>query len=64
MPGSTMSAEEIRLAKQWYSQDDESPKEIAERLGRAKSTITRLLVKRSPRKQGGPKAHALKRLSA
>ena len=54
-----MSAEEIRMAQKWYIEDEESPKEIAERLGRDKSTITRLLVKRAPRKQRGPKAHVL-----
>lgn len=59
-----MTTEEIRLAKNWFIQDDESPKDIAERLGRYKSTITRLLVKRTPRKQRGPKAHALKRFAA
>ncbi len=52
----TMSPEEIRLAKKWYGQDV-SPSAIAERLGRTKSTLTRLLVKQVARKpQGRPEA--------
>ena len=48
----TLSADEIRLAKAWYDQDEE-PSEIAERLGRSKSTLTRLLVKGAARKSQG-----------
>lgn len=47
-----LSADEIRLAKAWYDQDEE-PSEIAERLGRSKSTLTRLLVKGAARKSQG-----------
>jgi len=56
MPGTTMSEEEVRLAKKWAIQDDVAPSEIAERLGRDKSTITRLLKPRSRRQQRGRKA--------
>ena len=47
-----MSAEEIRLARQWY-EDGVRPSEIAARLGRDKSALTRLLVKQVPRKKQG-----------
>ena len=56
MPGSTLSDEEVRLVKQWAIQDSEAPSEIARRLGRCKSTITRFLKKRSSPKQRGMKA--------
>ena len=50
-----MSEEEIRLAKVWYSSEHLTPAEIATRLGRDKSALTRLLVKQTPRKkQGAP----------
>ena len=49
-----LSTEEIRLASEWY-EDGESCKEIADKLGRDKSVITRLLVKQVGRKaQGRP----------
>jgi IS30 family transposase len=51
-----MSSDEVRLAKQWVVQDNLPPSEIAERLGRDKSTITRLLKPGSNRKQRGRKA--------
>ena len=41
-----LSAEEVRLARAWYTCDGLSPRAIAERLRRDKSTMTRLLVKR------------------
>ena len=44
MPGKSTSAEEIRLAKEWYNDDDEAPATIAKRLKRDKSTITRLFA--------------------
>ena len=47
-----MSEEEIRLANTWYEKGM-SCSEIAEKLGRDKSVITRLLVKQVPRKQQG-----------
>jgi len=50
-----MSEDEIRLAKKWYEKDKLKPSEIAERLGRDKSALTRLLVLQSPRKQQGRK---------
>jgi hypothetical protein len=49
-----MSEEEIRLAKAWYNDDNEAPSDIAERLGRDKSVITRLLVKKVVRQKQGP----------
>ncbi|CAE8638477.1 unnamed protein product [Polarella glacialis] len=49
-----MSEEEIRLARAWYNDDKEVPSEIAERLGRDKSVITRLLVKKVVRQKQGP----------
>lgn len=55
MPGTTLSADEVRLVKQWAIQDSEAPSEIARRLGRNKSTITRFLKKRSPPKRRGVK---------
>jgi len=50
-----MTPTEIALAKAWYVQDGESPREIARRLGRDTSTITRLVIKRLPRKTQGRK---------
>jgi transposase len=51
-----MSDEEIRLAKKWYEEDNLAPSDIADRLGRNKSNVTRLLVLQAPRKkQGAPK---------
>ena len=44
-----MSEDEIRLAKKWYEKDKLKASEIAERLGRNKSALTRLLVLQSPR---------------
>ena len=46
-----LSIEEIRLASEWY-EDGESCKEIADKLGRDKSVITRLL-KLGARPRGG-----------
>ena len=39
-----VGSEELRLARPWYDADVQ-PSAIAERLGRDKSVITRLLVK-------------------
>lgn len=50
-----MSQDEIRLAREWYLKDSTAPLDIAKRLKRDKSTITRLLVKRVPRKAQGRK---------
>ena len=50
-----MTSTEITLAKKRYVEDGESPKEIARRLGRSKSTLTRLLVQRRARKSQGRK---------
>jgi transposase len=55
MVGQRLSEEELRLAKKWYLEDNHSPKEIAERLGRDKSTMARLLVKRLAHKPPGRK---------
>ena len=46
---------EITLAKRWFLQDSETIAEIAKRLRRDTSTITRLLMKRAPRKAQGRK---------
>ena len=48
-----LSPEEIRLAKKWYEDDGLKPSVVASRLGRSKSTLTRLLVKQVARKQQG-----------
>ena len=53
MPGRAMSEEEQRLVKEWYVQDSIAPSEIASRLKRDKSTITRFLNMRKPRKKLG-----------
>ena len=58
MPGKTLSTDEVRLVKQWAVQDSEAPSEIARRLGRSKSTITRFLKQRSPPKRRGVKVVA------
>ena len=50
-----MSAEDIRLASEWYDAG-ESCSEIADKCGRNKSAITRLLVKQvEHRPQGRPR---------
>ena len=55
MPGRPMSADEVRLAKLWYHEDGTPPLEIARRLRREKSTITRLVVQEVPRGGRGRK---------
>ena len=55
MPGSPLSSEELRLAKLWYHDDDVVPSEIARRLRRNKSTITRAVVQELPRGGRGRK---------
>ena len=55
MPGSILSSKELRLAKLWYSEDNEAPSEIARRLRRAKSTITRAVVQELPHGSRGRK---------
>ena len=55
-----MNDAELRHAKQWYV-DGVTAAEIARRLGRDQSTITRLLIQRRPRKvQGGKKVLSAK----
>ena len=49
MPGFPLSPDEIRLAKLWYNEDDVTPREIAQRLRKVKSTITRAVVQDVPR---------------
>ena len=44
------------MAKRWYLEDGERPSESARRLGRDKSTLTRLLVQRRPLLPPGRKA--------
>ena len=48
-----MTEEEVRLANAWYTEDGLPPSAIAERLGRDKSVLTRLLVKQVPQKKQG-----------
>lgn len=49
-----LSADEIRLATEWYKKGKgKAPSEIATLLGRDKSVLTRLLVKQVPRKKQG-----------
>jgi hypothetical protein len=48
-----MSVDEVRLATAWYEEEKVAPAEIAERLGRDKATLTRLLVKTVDRKRQG-----------
>ena len=55
MPGSPLSSEELRPAKLWYNEDDVAPSEIARRLRRTKSTITRAVVQGLPRGSRGRK---------
>ena len=43
MPGAPMTAEEIRLAQEWYTNGDMAPSDIAANLQRDKSSITRLI---------------------
>ena len=50
-----LSTEEIRLAKKWYS-ENVAPSEIASRLGRSKTTLTRLLVQQVARRPLGRRA--------
>ena len=57
MPGTVLSAVEIRLAKMWFNEDEMTPAEIGKLLRRDKSTMTRLLVKQDERlSRGQPKA--------
>ena len=53
-----MTEQEIQLARTWYD-EGVAPSEIAERLGRSKSVLTRLLVQQVPRKKQG-RPHKLK----
>ena len=55
MAGSPLSSEELRLAKMWYNEDGVAPSEIARRLRRTKSTITRAVVQELPRGVRGRK---------
>jgi ribosomal protein S25 len=45
-----MTDEEICQARKWYKEEKLKPSEIAKRLGRDKSVMTRLLVKRVTRR--------------
>ncbi len=60
MPGTTLSKDEILLAKRWAVQDGVPPSEIADRLDRDKSTITRLLKPTSRRAARGRKVVTLR----
>ena len=55
MPGSSLSPDEERLAKDWKINDNMAPSKIAGLLRRDKSTITRLLKRTVPRKKRGSK---------
>ena len=50
MPGKPLNETEIRLAKEWYLNEDMAPSEIASGLRRDKSSITRLIVDRFKKK--------------
>ena len=50
-----LSPTEITLAKKWYLEDDLSATQIAKRLGRSASTISRLVVKKVACKPQGRK---------
>ena len=56
MTGSSLSSDETRLARGWYAQDGLRPAKIAQRLGRDKSTISRLLKRGGSYAQRGRKA--------
>ena len=53
-----MSADEVRLAKEWFAREELPPSAIAARLGRHKSTVIRALGKKSgaPETRGRPAA--------
>ena len=53
MPGTSLSSEEVRLAKDWYVNEGLAPSAIALRLKRNKSTLTRILYAKGARKQRG-----------
>ena len=55
MPGAPMTAEEIRLAQEWYTNDDMAPSDIAANLHRDKSSITRLIKDNFLKKTTGRK---------
>ena len=55
MPGAPMTAEEIRLAKEWYTDGDMAPSDIAANLKRDKSSITRLIKDNFLKKTTGRK---------
>ena len=46
MAWSKLTDTEIKLARKWYVEDNEAAATIAERLGRDRSTITRLVIRR------------------
>ena len=50
MPGATLSSEEVRLIEKWSKEEKIVPSDIASRLDRDKSTITRHLAMKSSRK--------------
>ena len=50
-----LSDTEIALAKRWYVEDNLSAKQIAQRLKRSPSTVSRLVVKKVKRKSRGRK---------
>lgn len=55
MPGAPMTADEIRLAQEWYTNEDMLPSAIAENLHRDKSSITRLIKNNFQKKDTGRK---------
>ena len=63
-----MAPAEMMLAKKWYAEEGLGSVKIAQRLGRDPSTISRLLVKKKPRKPQGRKpllsAHTVDKLEA
>ena len=53
MKWAKMTPTEISLAKKWYVEENLSAVKIAKRLGRDPSTVSRLVVKRVPRRKQG-----------
>ena len=55
MPGKHLSEDEVRLAKDWYMNDDMKPSAIGKQLRRDKSTINRLIADKFKKKKTGRK---------
>ena len=60
MPGKPLSEDEVRLAKDWYMNDDMTPSAIGKQLRRDKSTINRLIADKFKKKKTGRKVIMLR----